>query len=41
MRFVDETTGFQPPYSTTLKSEVVRLGGYSVAVVQFSETGAH
>ena len=37
MRFVDQTTGFQPASSTTLKQEVVRLGGYSVAVVEFSE----
>jgi hypothetical protein len=37
MRFVDQTTGFQPPSSSTLKQEVVRLGGYSVAVVEFSE----
>jgi hypothetical protein len=37
MRFVDQTTGFQPPSSTTLKQEVVRLRGYSVAVVEFSE----
>ncbi len=37
MRFVDQTTGFQPAASTTLKQEVVRLGGYSVAVVEFSE----
>jgi hypothetical protein len=37
MRLVDQTTGFQPPSSKTLKEEVVRLGGYSVAVVEFSE----
>ena len=41
MRFVDQTTEFQPPSSTTLKQEVVRLGGYSVAVVEFSEGDAH
>jgi hypothetical protein len=40
MRFVDQTTGFQPPSSTILKEEVVRLGGYSVAVVEFSEGNA-
>ena len=37
LRFVDQTTGFQPAGSRTLKQEVVRLGGYSVAVVEFSE----
>ena len=41
IRFVDQTTGFQSPSSTTLKQEVVRLGGYSVAVVEFSEAYAH
>ena len=37
MRFVDQTTAFQPPSSTTLKQEVVRLGGYAVAVVEFAQ----
>jgi hypothetical protein len=37
VRFVDQTTGFQPPASTTLKQEVVHLGGYAVAVVEFSQ----
>jgi hypothetical protein len=37
MRFVDQTTGFQPAASTKLGREVVRLGGYSVAVVEFAE----
>jgi hypothetical protein len=37
MRFVDQTTAFQPPSSATLKQEVVRLGGYAVAVVEFPE----
>jgi hypothetical protein len=41
IRFVDQTTGFQPPSSTTQKQEVVPLGGYSVAVVEFSEADAH
>jgi hypothetical protein len=37
MKFVDQTTGFQPPSSTALKQEVVRLGGYAVAVVEFAQ----
>jgi hypothetical protein len=37
IRFVDQTTGFQPAASTKLKQEVVRLGGYSVAVVELAE----
>ena len=37
MRFVHQTTGFRPAASTTLKQEVVRLGGYSFAVVEVSE----
>jgi hypothetical protein len=37
MRFVDQTTGFQPAASTKLGREVVRLDGYSVAVVEFAE----
>ena len=35
LRFVDQTTGFQPPASATLKQETVRLGGFSVAVIEF------
>ena len=37
MRFVDQTTGFQPAGSARLKQDAVRLGGYSVAVVEFAE----
>ena len=37
MRFVDRTTGFQPSSFTSLKQEVVRLGGYAVAVVEFAQ----
>src|ERR1039458_709671 len=37
MQFVDQATGFQPPSSTTLTEELVRLGGSSVAVVEFSK----
>ena len=31
--YVDQTTGFDPPASTTMNSETLSLGGYSVAVV--------
>jgi hypothetical protein len=31
--YVDQTTGFQPPATTRLSSDIVKLGGYSVAVV--------
>ena len=35
--FVDQTTGFQPPASARLAGETVRLGGYSVTVVEFGQ----
>jgi hypothetical protein len=35
--FVDQTTGFQPAASTKLGREVVRIGGYSVAVVELAD----
>ena len=31
--YVDQTTGFQPPASTKLSSDTVKLAGFSVAVV--------
>lgn len=34
IRFVDQTTGFQPPASAKLAGDTVRLGGYSVAVLE-------
>jgi hypothetical protein len=37
MQFVDQTTGFQPPSSAKLESDTVKLGGYSVTVVELGE----
>ena len=31
--YVDQTTGFQPPATTKLTADSVKLAGYSVAVV--------
>ncbi|MDE3167725.1 MAG: glycosyl hydrolase family 39, partial [Acidobacteriota bacterium] len=36
MRYVDESTGFQPAASRKLESETVRLAGFAVAVVEFA-----
>lgn len=33
--YVDQTTGFQPPATMRLSSDIVKLGGYSVAVITF------
>ena len=33
MEYVDQTTGFEPPATTKLASDVTKLNGYSVAVV--------
>jgi len=35
MEYVDQTTGFEPPATTKLASDVTKLNGYSVAVVTF------
>ena len=37
IRFVDQTTGFQPPAWAKLAGDTVRLGGYAVAVVELGE----
>jgi hypothetical protein len=36
IQYVDQTTGFQPPAAAKLAGDRVRLGGYSVAVVEFA-----
>jgi hypothetical protein len=35
MDFVDQTTGFHPPASARLASDVAQLGGFSVSVITF------
>jgi hypothetical protein len=35
MDFVDQTTGFHPPASAKLASDVAQLGGFSVSVITF------
>jgi len=41
MHFVDQSTGIQPPASMKLAGETVRLGGYAVAVIEFTPDPAH
>jgi hypothetical protein len=40
MRFVDQTTGFEPPAAVKPAADGIRLNGYAVAVIEFAETGA-